>query len=257
MTKWPRDNQADLIAFYGDPKRDIPKQLVKVIPPFQMFYDGKPLKHLWFHRKAAPALLAALNEIWEHYKHDQKAIDKEGISDCGGTYNPRYVRGSTTKWSNHAFAAAIDLDAKNNGLYQKGDMPLAVINAFKKQGARWGGDYRGRKDPMHFEFCGSTEYVAPQTFADMAGDNGFDQEANDAEVEANDNIHDVAYKQRDDETRPLPWYKKAWNWVTGGGIASIGGLSFFSGVDWTIVATLGGIGFLVFLVIWFTKLRKE
>jgi len=31
-------------------------------------------------------------------------------------------------------------------------MPQLVIDAFKHQGARWGGDYRGRKDPMHFEF---------------------------------------------------------------------------------------------------------
>jgi hypothetical protein len=27
-----------------------------------------------------------------------------------------------------------------------------VIDVFRAHGARWGGDYKGRKDPMHFEF---------------------------------------------------------------------------------------------------------
>nr|WP_249817668.1 M15 family metallopeptidase [Bradyrhizobium sp. 147] len=62
------------------------------------------------------------------------------------------VRGSKTKWSNHAYAAAIDLNAEENGLYAKGNMPQFVIDAFCRQGAMWGGWYKGRKDPMHFEF---------------------------------------------------------------------------------------------------------
>ncbi len=33
----------------------------------------------------------------------------------------------------------------------KGTLSTLVIDAFKKQGFRWGGDYKGRKDPMHFE----------------------------------------------------------------------------------------------------------
>ena len=27
-----------------------------------------------------------------------------------------------------------------------------VVDAFKRQGARWGGDFKKRTDPMHFEF---------------------------------------------------------------------------------------------------------
>ena len=34
-----------------------------------------------------------------------------------------------------------------------------MIAAFKAEGARWGGDYKGRTDPMHFEFCASGEPV--------------------------------------------------------------------------------------------------
>lgn len=165
MARWPRDNQAELIKFYGNPGSSGPggvaAQLVTVHPPFQMYYDGHPLKGLSFHRKAAPALMAALNEIWDHYGQSQAKIDALGISKCAGTYNPRMVRGSATKWSNHAFGAAIDLNAEENGFNAKSTIPLPVIAAFKRQGFRWGGDYRSRKDPMHFEACDGGEIATP------------------------------------------------------------------------------------------------
>ncbi len=158
MAKWPKDNQAALIKFYGDPgSGEVGDRLVKVTPPFKMYYDGKPLKMLSFHEKAAPALLSALGKVWDYYGRDQSVIDKLGISKTAGTYNPRKVRGSATKWSNHAYGAAIDINAEQNGFNVAGNIPLPMIAAFKSEGARWGGDYRSRKDPMHFEFCESGE----------------------------------------------------------------------------------------------------
>lgn len=155
MGKWPADNQRDLIAFYGNPGTGaVASQLVRVKPPFQMYYEGKPIASISFHRKAAGALLAALNEIWRVSGQNQALLNKLGVSSFSGTYNPRKVRGSRTKWSNHAFGAAIDIDAEHNGFGTgHGRMPQFVIDAFKRQGARWGGDYHGRTDPMHFEFC--------------------------------------------------------------------------------------------------------
>lgn len=153
MIAWPKDNQTARNAFYGDPgKGEIPAQMVPVYPPFAMYYDGKRIKAIQFHKKAAPALMAALTEIWDYCGHDQSKIDAAGVSKYAGAYNHRLVRGSTTKWSNHAYAAAIDLNAAENGLYAKGNMPQFVVDAFCRQGAMWGGDYVGRKDAMHFEF---------------------------------------------------------------------------------------------------------
>jgi len=150
---WPKDTQLARNAFYGDPaKGEIAPQMVPVVPPFAMYYEGRRVKSIMFHRKAAPALLAALNEIWDYCGRDQKRIDAAGVSKYAGAYNHRMVRGSKTKWSNHAYAAAIDLNAEENGLYAKGNMPQFVIDAFCRQGAMWGGWYQGRKDPMHFEF---------------------------------------------------------------------------------------------------------
>jgi hypothetical protein len=150
--KWPKDTQAARNAFYGDPaKGEIAGQMVPVVPPFAMYYEGKRVKTIQFHKKAAPALLAALTEIWDACDHDQAKIDAAGVSKYAGAYNHRKVRGSETKWSNHAYAAAIDLNALENGLGKKGNMPQFVIDAFCRQGWMWGGWYTGRKDPMHFE----------------------------------------------------------------------------------------------------------
>lgn len=164
MSRWPRDNQDDLIAFYGMPGSAVESQLVDVVPPFRMTYEGKPIKSIKFHKKAAPALLAALTEIWEHYGKDQSKIDALGVSRYDGAYNPRFIRGSSSKWSNHAYGAAIDINAKDNGFNTgHGNMPQPVVDAFKRQGARWGGTYKNRTDPMHFEFCdnGEGDVVAP------------------------------------------------------------------------------------------------
>lgn len=157
MSKWPRDNQDELIRFYGNPGSSGPNgvaaQLTRVTPPFKMYYEGQRVASLSFHRKAAPALLAALTKAWEYYGRDQAKIDALGISKTAGTYNPRKIRGSATKWSNHAFGAAIDVNAEDNGFNVEGNIPPVLIAAFKSEGARWGGDYTGRTDPMHFEFC--------------------------------------------------------------------------------------------------------
>jgi hypothetical protein len=159
MSGWPKDNQVSRNAFYGDPgKNEIGPQMVPVVPPFKMYYtddNGKVsiVKKIMFHKKCAPALLAALNEIWDYCGHDQARVDKSGASKYFGAYNHRLVRGSKTKWSNHAYAAAIDLNAGQNALGVKvGTMPPFIVDAFARQGAMWGGWYDHRPDWMHFEF---------------------------------------------------------------------------------------------------------
>lgn len=159
MSRWPRDSQAALIKFYGTPKtREVTDNLVKVVPPWRMYYEGNPIKAITFHKKCASALDSALRKIWEFYGRSQASIDKAGLSTYGGSYNPRFIRGSKTKWSNHAYGASLDLDPDHNGFGTgHGKMSLVAVAAFKSEGARWGGDYKGRTDPMHFEFCDNGE----------------------------------------------------------------------------------------------------
>lgn len=59
----------------------------------------------------------------------------------------------SSNMSLHSYAIAIDLNYEGNEL---GDstpaMDRNVVKIFKKHGFFWGGDYRGRKDGMHFEW---------------------------------------------------------------------------------------------------------
>lgn len=80
-------------------------------------------------------------------------IDVGGLDDWG--YCFRMVRGTTDKLSNHSSGTAIDLNATKHALGKVGTFPaekVPMIRALaKKYGLTWGGDYRNRKDEMHFE----------------------------------------------------------------------------------------------------------
>lgn len=162
MAIWPHDDNASLIAFYGDPfSRIFAQSLTAIVSPWQMFYKDDnglvtPIRHLTVHQKCAAAFTNAFAKIWDAYGHDQKRIEADNMQWDGGTYAPRVVRGSTTgQLSTHAFAAAIDIDPEHNPMNRThtSHMPQVVIDAFKAEGAFWGGDFITRQDPMHFQFA--------------------------------------------------------------------------------------------------------
>lgn len=152
---WPHDDTASKNAFYGDfhSKGWQDTQLIHMTPIFKMYYDKKLLTHgILVHRKIVPALVAIFMEIFNACDKDQAKVDATGASDFGGCFNIRNIAGSNN-WSNHSWACAIDLSPGTNGFsYQAGTtLSHVVIDAFKRQGFFWGGDYKGRKDSMHFE----------------------------------------------------------------------------------------------------------
>jgi hypothetical protein len=97
----------------------------------------------------APLLTTFAAEFNEHVE----AIDGGALDDWG--YCFRNVRGTTDKLSNHSSGTAIDLNATKHPLGHAGTfsvMQIVLIQALcKKYGIKWGGDYTGRKDEMHFE----------------------------------------------------------------------------------------------------------
>jgi len=80
-------------------------------------------------------------------------LDVGALDDWGYCY--RMVRGETTKLSNHSSGTAIDLNSTKHPLGKIGTFPaekVPMIRALaKKYGLKWGGDYKKRKDEMHFE----------------------------------------------------------------------------------------------------------
>jgi hypothetical protein len=89
-------------------------------------------------------------------------IDEGTFDDWGYAY--RMVRGNATKLSCHSSGTAIDLNATQHPLGKAGTFPpekVPMIQALaKKYGLTWGGDYKNRKDEMHFEISISAAKAA-------------------------------------------------------------------------------------------------
>lgn len=115
---------------------------------------------------------AGFNLIFWMSLFDKRVEDVDdnypGRDDWPYAYRP--VRGYST-WSNHASGTAIDLNATDHPLGKAGtftDAEVQIIHRmlrarFVPKGGtipviRWGGDYRNRKDEMHFECALSLPY---------------------------------------------------------------------------------------------------
>lgn len=156
---WP--NQAGRNAYYGNPRGRNPANpsptwekanLVRIVPPYRMTYDGRPVSSIRIHKKCAASLSRIFAAIWEASGKNQSVVDGWGASIFGGTYVYRLTRGGNSL-SSHSWGCAIDLDPARNGL---GDATPnfakvpAVLKAFADERWTWGGDW-SRPDGMHWQ----------------------------------------------------------------------------------------------------------
>jgi D-alanyl-D-alanine carboxypeptidase/Putative peptidoglycan binding domain len=125
--------------------------IIKVeLPNFQTITSAPSSGKMTFHRLAAPQL-AGLWKAWQ--AKDLLSL----ILTFDGSFVPRYIRGSRTVLSNHAFGSAFDINYQWNKLGStpalvgtKGSVRLLVPIA-NDYGFYWGGHFNSRKDGMHFE----------------------------------------------------------------------------------------------------------
>jgi D-alanyl-D-alanine carboxypeptidase len=89
---------------------------------------------------------------------------------CWG-YSCRCISGSNTA-SNHSWGLALDINAPSNPYTSPlvTDMPSWMPDLWNLYGWRWGGDYSGDQDAMHYEFMESVQAAADLTA--MARGNG-------------------------------------------------------------------------------------
>jgi hypothetical protein len=94
---------------------------------------------------------------------------------CWG-YSCRAIAGSSNA-SNHSWGLAVDINAPTNPYTTplKTDMPRWMPQLWESYGFRWGGNYSGRKDAMHYEFMGSVSEAATQTAKARANGLGGDK----------------------------------------------------------------------------------
>jgi len=82
---------------------------------------------------------------------------------CWG-YSCRAISGSNNP-SNHSWGLAVDINAPSNPYTSPlvTDMPSWMPDLWNEYGFRWGGDYSGSKDAMHYEFMESVSAAADYT----------------------------------------------------------------------------------------------
>jgi hypothetical protein len=101
-------------------------------------------------------VMVVLTECLRRFHLEVEPLDGPGVMDDWG-YAERPVRGSTTDLSNHASGTAADANATRHPLSKVGTFSRRQVDAIHAilrdlEGVvRWGGDYSGRKDEMHFE----------------------------------------------------------------------------------------------------------
>ncbi len=105
-----------------------------------------------FHKKAVEPFKNLIQD-W----HAQGLLDR--VISWGGSWVPRYIRGSTTILSNHSCGTAFDINTLENPLGYVG-APLGakgcvyeLVNIAAYHGWYWGGFYAGRKDSQHWELA--------------------------------------------------------------------------------------------------------
>lgn len=131
---------AQCLKKYGEPEKesnmvlwDVPTELEIGVIPKRIYCNKDLIQPL---SKAFKALIdtGAVNEL--------KTWD--------GCFNIRKKRGLNSL-SLHSFGIAIDVNAFENGLGKEPKLSDKFVKCFTDNGFDWGGDWKSRKDGMHFQ----------------------------------------------------------------------------------------------------------
>lgn len=155
MTDLPLQSQC--LKLFGNPteKGWAAKNIAYVTPPFAMSMGNIPISKIKINKVAEASLKAVLNDIWIACDKSQAKVAKAHADRFSGDWVVRPMRGGTAP-SMHSFALAIDLDAANNplGAINTFFMPGSLVpTVFKDHGWVWGGDWRTRRDGMHYQYA--------------------------------------------------------------------------------------------------------
>jgi hypothetical protein len=163
---WPGPDIAEVRAFYGRHQLDPHGQptgswearwLIPINPPWAMVASwdtSHRIRSILCHRNISASLARILDRIHADHGRDQGRIEAARLHLWGGCYCFRSKR-SAGSLSLHAWGAAVDIDPDRNPMGKswnpKTGIPESAIAAFKAEGWTWGGDWKKRPDPMHFE----------------------------------------------------------------------------------------------------------
>ncbi len=134
---WPR--QAEFMGMLEIPLGWFPTWTVQ---------DSKiVVQHIYCNKDIHAPLLGALTSVHALGLGNQ-------LHTYDGCFNIRAVRGSSS-FSAHSYGLALDIYAKQNPMQMilRTTFTPAFVKCFTEQGFAWGGNFHGRKDPMHWSYC--------------------------------------------------------------------------------------------------------
>lgn len=155
------DGLEDIIRYYGDPDIDdnfildksfYETELGIFMFPFPMRLSWKPDKvvtRFMAHKKVGAVIYDALHEIKNEVGLDK--IMEKGWNYFGGCFNFRAKR-NNQGLSTHSWGIAIDINPHLAPYGKRSRQPEVIVEAFKRRGFVWGGDWR-YKDGQHFQAC--------------------------------------------------------------------------------------------------------
>lgn len=153
----PTADNPERIRILGNWVRE---NIVPVPLPQLRRVTGGDHSSIQFHRLAQQQLIS----LWQDW---EAAGLLERILTYHGSFAPRFIRGSTTRLSNHAYGSAFDINARWNPLKR---IPPALgeegcvrelVPIANRHGFYWGGHYNSRPDGMHFEVAHLARTEAP------------------------------------------------------------------------------------------------
>lgn len=152
---WPTQSEVRRgSSIFGAPGRE--ENLVSIIPAYQLYFEGKPVRSIRVHKLIAPHVREALSEILAYYGNDE--IHRLGLDDYGGSYNFRPTS-TGQSLSMHSWGIALDFAPRANAYGLKS--PRATLShpdcdawwrIWEKHGAVSLGRTRNY-DWMHLQFA--------------------------------------------------------------------------------------------------------
>jgi intein/homing endonuclease len=116
-------NQAEMEKYFGKANPQ-GTYLVMIDLPYTMYYDKQPVKRMRCHKKVAQAFLNVFNDLLAHY--GEAKLNELEITDYGGCFNYRLMRGSRTQLSKHCIPAGEKV-WKKDGLLNIEDVNIGDI----------------------------------------------------------------------------------------------------------------------------------
>jgi hypothetical protein len=137
----------DIIRIFGnsnDPQFEA-DNIVLFTLPYPLLFDGKEVKRARCHRLLVDNFLKAFQDIKD------AGLESE-VKNFSGIFNKRTQKGGSRP-STHSWGIAIDLEAEKFPLGSSKRFSDEIVKIFTEAGFLYGGDFKGRKDPMHFQFA--------------------------------------------------------------------------------------------------------